>query len=280
MRSYINTLVDYREAPFEKNVTLRCPEEHIQSQIRHLTRSYKKTENVQKIETGDVVLLSLESEMPKFNRPMVPVTVGGNLFDAEFEKQLAGHTVGETFTVTVQDKPVTVTVKQASRTVFPEATDEMAAAYAAEHEEFSNAVTVEKYRSCVIEKYIAEQKQQILFSAMDAVSEYVLTNSDFNFSEDEISERMDKAKKEICQSLKDDGKDLELLTAEELDMYFGISSLTEFEKALKTNIEWSIASDLWLLAIHQKDSVDQIGDDPWAFLQEYVEENLNITEEK
>lgn len=280
MKSSINSLVDYRETPLEKNITVRCPKDHIQTQMKHLTRGYKKTEEVQTVEKGDVVILSLESELPKFNRPMVPVTVEGNLFDAELEKQLSGHSVGENFTVMVQGKTVTVTVKQASRTTFPEPTDEMAAAYAAEHEDFAGISTVEEYRSRVIEKYLAEQRQDAIFKGMDEVLDYVLTHSDWNFDEDEVNERMEESLNEIREQLKDEGKELESLTEEELNMNFGVSTMEQFNKMLRDSTECSIASDLWVLAIHGKNSFEEIEGYPWAFMQEFVTENLNITEER
>lgn len=280
MKSYINVLADYREAPFERNVTVSCPEEYVESQLKHLTRSNKKTEEVIVVENGDVVMLSLESELDKFNRPMIPLTVGANLFDAEFEGQLAGHSVGEPFTVSVQEKSVTVTVKKASRTVFPEPTDEMAAEYAKTHEDFKDVKTVEEYRSRVIEKYLEEQKQQAFYDALDAVLDYVLTHSDWEFDESELNERKENTMQEIKEQLKEENKALETLTEEELNFDFGISSLDEFDEMLTRSMEQSIAQELWLMAENKVESLDDFEGDPFEFLQTYVKNNLNITEEK
>lgn len=281
MKSYINILADYREAPFERSVTVSCPEEYVKSQLKHLTRNNKITEKVDTVENGDVAILSLESELDKFNRPMIPLTVGGNLFDAEFESQLAGHLVGETFTVSVQEKTVTVTIKQASRTVFPEATDEMAAEYAQTHEDFKDVKTVEEYRNRVIEKYLEEKKQEALYNAMDAILDYVLTHSDWEFDESEISEQKETAMREIKEQLKEEyNKELEDFTEEELNSIFGISSLEEFDKELTSSMEQSIAQELWFAAENKVDSLDDFEGNPYDFLQKYVENNLNITEEK
>jgi len=280
MKSYINTLADYREAPFEKNVTIRCPEEHIAAQMKHLTRGFKKSVPVQTLEKGDVAMLSLSSELEKFNRPMIPITVGGNLFDEEFEKALVGHSVGESFTVTVQDKPVAVTVKQASRTVFPEPTDEMAVAYAEKHDDFSGVKTVAEYREKVIRKYLDVQIQQAVFDGMDAVLNYVLTHSDWEFDQGEIDEQYKQAMDEIGEQLKENGKTFETLSEDEFYMNFGVKSLKEFENELTKSIEQNIASNLWIMKIHGVNSLDEIKEYPYAFLQEFVESDLNITEEK
>ena len=280
MKSYIKDLADYRKAPFERNVTIRCPEDYVQKQIRHLTRNHKKTKAVQTIENGDIVVLSMESELPKFNRPMVPVTVGGNLFDTEFETQLPGHGVGETFTITVQEKPVSVTVKQADRIIFPQATDEMAEEYAAANEEFSEVRTVEEFKNRVIEKYLEEEKQKALFDAMDEVLSYVFTHSDWEFDEDEILEQIKGAHEGLRQSLEEEGKTPEALTEEELQVHYGVNSLEELDNMIRINAEQYIASQLFLLAVHQKNSVEEIDGYPWDFLQEFVEKNLNVTEER
>ena len=185
MKSYINTLADYHDAPFERNIKISCPEEYVESQLKHLTRNYKRTEAVDIVESGDVAVLALKSEMEKYNRPMLPLTVGKNLFDEELESALIGHSVGEEFIVKVQNKDVSVTIKQASRIVFPEPTDEMALKYAKEHEEFSDVKTVEDYRKQIVEKYIDEEKQQAVYGAMDEVLNYVLTHSDWEFDDSE-----------------------------------------------------------------------------------------------
>lgn len=280
MKSKLNTLADYRQAPLDKEVTVRCPEEHIQGQLRHLTRGFKKTEAVQTLEKGDVAVLALESELERFNKPGVFVTVGGGLFHKGFEERLLGHQVGETFETEVDGKNVKVTVKQASRTVFPEPTDEMAAAYAAEHEEFKDAVTVEAYRARVIEQKLQEEKQDAFFGMMDAVLQYVLTHSDFDFDEDEVSEAAAQSREEINRQLGEEGKSIETLTPEQRKGYFGVETVEEIEKVLRQQAEWSIAQELWLMSIHGVDDPEKIEGYPFKFMDDFVRETVTFKEEK
>lgn len=284
MKSYINTLADYREAPFEKEMVISCPQKHVEAQMKHLTRAYKKTQSVQTVESGDVTVLSLESEIEKFNKPTVFVTVGGGLFNAEFEEKLIGHSVGETFETSVDGKVVKVTVKQASRTVFPEPTDEMAAKYAAEHEDYSGITTVEEYRRKIVKEYIEEQRQSCYYKAMDDVLNYVLTNSDWEFDEEEIETSVSEEKTFIDQQLKEEGvgKTYAELSDEEISRTFGAPSREELEKMLRDGAEQRIAMALWLGTINGIDtknaSVDEIDGD-WGFLENFVKENITITEE-
>ncbi|MCH5317501.1 MAG: hypothetical protein J1E05_05945 [Eubacterium sp.] len=284
MKSYINKLVDYREATFDKNVVINCPQKHIEAQMKHLTRAFKKNLSVETVENGDVTVLSLESEIDKFNKPTVFVTVGGGLFNAEFEEKMIGHSVGETFEITVDGKAVKVTVKQASRTVFPEPTDEMAAKYAAEHDEFSGITTVEEYRNRIVKDYIEEQRNSCYYKAMDDILAFVLENSDWEFDEEEIEELTNEEKSFITQQLKEEGMDKTYgdLTEEEISQHLGAPSREELEKMLRNGSEQRIAVALWLATMQKIDSktasVDDIKGD-WKFLEDFVKENLTVTEE-
>jgi FKBP-type peptidyl-prolyl cis-trans isomerase (trigger factor) len=278
MKSKINTLADYRQAPFERQVVLHCPEEYVQTQLRHLTRAYKKTEPVTRVENGDVVVLAVESALPKFNRPMVPVTVGGKLYDEELEEQLPGHSVGETFQAQVQGELVTVTIRQASRTVFPEPTDEMAAAYAARHEGFAEIKTVAEYRRKVTEEYLEKERQSALFGAMDQVCDYVLTSSDWEFDQEEVDSVAETSWGEFLQSLEEDGKKLEDISSEQLQAEFGVSSIAELKELFQGGAEQQIATELWLAAVNGCPAEEL--ENPFAFLEEYVRENLTMEEEE
>ncbi|MDE6752390.1 MAG: hypothetical protein K2J59_06460 [Eubacterium sp.] len=284
MKSYINSLADYRETPFEKEVRIECSEEYIQNQIKHITRSGKKTESVSVLEKGDVAVLSLESELDKFNKPAVFVTIGGGLFDKEFEEMLVGHKTGEAFDLTVQEKIVKVSVKQATRTVFPEPTDEMAEAYGKEHDEFEGIKTVEDYRNRVIDQYIEDKKRDTVYGAMSDIVDYVLTHSDWEFDDEEIEEIVAEERVYIEEELKqENNKTIKDLTEEELQNYFGIASLDEFDKFLQSGAEQRIASVLWIANVLEADakeaSLNELEDNlDWDFLEKYVRETVKITE--
>ena len=168
MKSKINILADYTKAEFPREIDLRCSEEYIQKKLRAVTRSRKRTEAVSTVEKGDVAVLALVSELPRFNRPMVQVAVGSGMYDRELEEQLVGRTAGKTFEVQIQGKPVTVTVKQAARTVFPEPTDEMVAEYAAPQEGMEEIKTVADYCRWAQGQYRDEKRQEALYGGMDA----------------------------------------------------------------------------------------------------------------
>lgn len=283
MRSYINTLADYREAPFEREVTISCPESHVQAQMRHLTRRFKKTEPADVLRQGDVVTLSLESSLEKFNRSGVFVTVGGGLFHRGLEEALLGHAPGDAFTAKVDGEPVKVMVTKAVRTVFPEPTDEMAAAYAKEHEEYADCTTVEAYRDHVAEAYREEKKRGALYGAVEQIIDWVLTHSDWEFDEEELAELTAAYMKEVRQELAETGKEFEKLTKEELEHYFEVDSREETEEMMRSMAERQIAGALWRGAVKGVEltaaSLEELEEIDWDFLEDFVNENLTMREE-
>lgn len=285
MKSYINKLADYREMPFEKEAVIRCPKDYIDAQMKHLTRRYKKNEPVKILKKGDVAVLSLESKLEKFNRSSIFITVGGGIFHKEFEEQLVGHTVGEAFDLTVDGETVRVTVKQATQTVFPEPTDEMAADYAKEHDEFAECTTVEKYREQIIRTYCEEQKREAFYQRMEQILDYVLTHSDWEFDEEELQAWMAEAKTSVSKELEEEGKTLETMSTEELQNTFGIDSPDEIDDLLQVEAERQIATVLWCAAMNSLDaknlSLEELEEkQEWEFLEKYIKENLIIKEER
>ena len=283
MKSFIRTLADFRQAEFPREIDLACPEEYMQKKLRSLSRPYKRTEPASTISEGDAVVLTLESELPRFHRPMVPVNVGAGLYDAELEGQLIGHGPGETFAVSVQGKPVTVTVRSASRTTFPEPTDVMAAEYAAGQEGMEGITTVAAFREKIAREYRDDQRQEALFAGMQACMDYVLTRSDWAFDEDELSAIIGDEVSEQRRNLAAEGLNYDTMTDGEISRSFGVEGRAELELLFRQGAEQQIATLLWLAANHGVDSaaypmqelMEQ--DLDWSFLEDYVSGQLTFT---
>lgn len=295
MKTIIKRLVDYRTVPFDKEIVISCPEEHVQKEFRHIVRAHKRTEKAEMIAAGDVVVLKLKSEFPKFNKSMVPVTVGGGLYDAELEEKLIGHCTGETFSVTVQAPgstpeagepvPVEVTVLQASRTIFPEADDEMVRAYAADKEELAGISTVEAYRNKVIEDYLEQARNEAFYSAMQQIADQVLAESEVIYDEEEVAEICRKEIDYERQVMKEtEGIDFDALTDEEILQNFGIATRKKLEELVTRNTKQRLVMTIWSAMCRGKDpavcTVDDEDSMDFEFLEQYVRENLTIKEER
>lgn len=281
MKSYINQLTDYRTVPIEKEVVIPSPKEHIQKELRQLTRKNKYTVPVDCIQKGDVAFLKLTSELPRYQKNMLPLTVGSGLFDQELEGQLLGHKAGDCFSATVENQPVEVEILKASRTCYPEPTDEMAAAYAAEHEEFAKAVTVAAYCKQVTEEYYRRQREDAIGNAMQTIIDAVLTTSDWEFDDEEIRDFAEKVMKEETENAeKDEGKKLRDMTPEEFKRCTGFDSMEEMKAFWLDNSEVWIATTLW--CAHENGKEPSLGDPEvmsYRFLEDYVRNSITFKEE-
>ena len=134
-------------------------------------------------EPGDTAALRTESELPKFNKPNVTVTLGRGLYNRELENAVIGKRVGDTVNVTVGEQPVKATVLALKRKQVPDPTDEMVKALEQKDLKGNSIETVKEY-----EAYIREQKTlETLFNVGYYVMEDILRDYKVEeFDEDDI----------------------------------------------------------------------------------------------
>lgn len=284
MKSYINSLADYKDFPFDREVTLSCPEGYIEKQLKRIMRANKIVMDVSVLEKGDVAVIDLESSLERYNRTNLILTVGSGLFDKELEAQLIGKTTGETFELTVKDTAVKITVVSGKRTVFPEPTDEAVKAYAATVENMEGVETVAQFCECVKQLYFKEEKQNIIFGTLNAVQDYVLTHSDWEFDPDELQEMYDSMLENMEQMAQEAyGKTFAEMTDEEIARETDIPTKEALLEELQIQSERSIAALLFVIVSHGMDTdkvdIEQAYEFDWDFLQNYVEQSIKFTEE-
>jgi len=281
MRSYINRLTDYTRVERDWNAVIPSPKEQVEKELRQLTRKAKYTVPVETLEAGDVAIVKLESDIPRFNKKTVPVTVMGGLLDKALEEKLVGRAVGESFTATLEQGNVAVTVVKATRTLYPEPTDEMVIMYAEEHDEFSGITTVAEYVERVKAEYLRDMRSRLRGEAMQDIMRIVLTTSDWIFDEDEVNQLVNRIWDEDSEQLMSEtGKTPEELTPEELKRATGFDSLDELKHFMHDSSEQWIACLLWWGSVNgiapELSDLDRID---FKFLEDYVDANIIYTEE-
>lgn len=284
MKSYINSLADYKDFEFERKVTLSCPEEYMEKQLRRIVRANKTVENVPVIEKGDVAVIDLESSLERYNRTKLTLTVGSGLFDKELESQLIGKTVGETFELTVKDITVKVTVISGKRTVFPAPTDEAVKAYASTAPDMEGIETVAQFREHIKQLYYKEKKQDIIFGTMNEMQDYVLTHSDWEFDPGELKEMYSSMMDDMEQMAQEScNKSFAEMTDEEIARETDLPTKEALLDELQIQSERSVAALLFVAASHGMDTakvdMEQAYELDWEFMQTYVEQSIQFTEE-
>lgn len=283
MKSYINSLADFKAFEFDREVTLSCPEEYIEKQLKRVTRANKIIENVSVLEKGDIAVIGLESAFERYNRPQLTLAVGSGLFDRELESQLIGKAVGETFTLTVKDTPVKVTVISGKRTVFPAPTDAAVKAYAAIAEDMDGVETVAQLRARAKQQYLNEKKQEVIFGTVNEIQDYVLTHSDWEFDPDELKELYGSMMADMEQMAKEScNKSFGEMTDEEIAFETELPTREALLDELHIQCERTIAMLLFAIESHGMDAgkvnIEQAYELDWDFLQDYVERSITFME--
>ncbi len=118
-------------------------------------------------ETGDSITMATVSNIPKFNKPNVKVSLGRGLYNKELEDMVLGKKIGDQFGLTIQEEPVSVTILDIQRKTAPQPTDEMAAALGMKDDHDQLLATVEDYI-----KYYVENKA---LSNIATINYYVMS---------------------------------------------------------------------------------------------------------
>ncbi len=280
MRSKITKLADYRQAALPREIDLRCPQEVVEKKLRLLTKGGKTTVTPETVEKGDVVTLALESTLPRFNRPAVPVNVGSGMYNPELEDALVGRKVGETFTVEAENVPVRVTVKSASRTLYPAPTDEAAAAYAKGRDGMEDVKTVADYVEYVKKDYQEDRRLSEMGKAVNGVLEFVFANSEFDLDEGELQAALDRELDFARRDAAEGKMDYDTMSDEEIRRFTGMDSRADFEEMLRRGCRDELKRYAWAQAVIGPEPEDAeegwVYSATWDFLEKYVTENVTI----
>ena len=213
IKSRAVTVYDYRNADitqFVKGFTVD-EEQYAKDLVRVLKKYGVKTE-ANTVSDGDSVTVSCVSELPRYNKPNVPVIVGRGLFGRDAEAALIGMSRGETKRIEQDGKAVELTVSRIVRTVLPELNDENVASFGIE-----GVSTVRELRKSLVAKqidgFILEDENADVASAF--VWQEVANNSVVERDPEEYDRMLKTAEKrvdglqELYQNQEEDDEDTE-----------------------------------------------------------------------
>ncbi len=122
-------------------------------------------------ETGDSITMATVSNIPKFNKPSVKVSLGRGLYNKELEDMVLGKKIGDQFSLIIQEEPVSVTILDIKRKTAPEPTDEMAAALGMKDDHDNLLATVDDYIRYYVENQTISQLATINYYVMNPIIE-------------------------------------------------------------------------------------------------------------
>lgn len=124
IKSKALSVMDYRTV----DLTEYLPKFHFDNEkhekdLKRVQYANGKKEEAETIANGDLIRISCESAHPRYQKNDIFVIVGKGLYSMELEEKLIGAAKGN-IEITVENTPVTVTVKSIVRTAVPAFTDE------------------------------------------------------------------------------------------------------------------------------------------------------------
>lgn len=175
---------------------------------------------------GDTVTLEVISALPKFNKPRVTVSIGRGLYHKGLEESVAGHSEGDSFSVTIRDTLVAVRVLAVRRKAVPEPTDEMVRALGQKDNRNNPICTVADYEAFIQEEQTAQALATVNYYIMEQIlQDYPIENYD----ESDIA-ALGRLEQEALRKavLEQEGVDLETLSREEMQARMHCDSFDEF----------------------------------------------------
>lgn len=289
MKSKLLKLYDYKRVELEKEAVIEGVKREIDDVIRHIVKHYKKVLPADVIEDGDIVTLKSVSDIPKFNKNVLPVNVGRGLFDTDFEKMIIGMKKGEAKNIELGETSAEVTVLDIKRTIYPEITDEMVAQQMVDDLDYGTVKTVDELLAKVKEKQTHTIKEQMIYGGVNTIMAEVYENSEWAFDEDEIADYAKTIFEEEARLMNNEGIDISTLETEEdfLKAFGDIRSKEELDDILYETAKQTIAVELISCEIFGLDPDKATLDEETSksgdlvdLLYNYISENVKFIEEE
>lgn len=143
----------------------------------------------------DFVMVTLQSSNSKYNKPIVPITLGLNMLNEQIEQSIIGMKIGELKTISIDDSEVNIQVKSIKKKSLIEVSDELV-----KKENIDNVSTIDEYKEYVAKQYKEKAKRRISMNLLSDV--YDSINKTFEFDIDE-QEKNDFIQSQVNSILKD-----------------------------------------------------------------------------
>ncbi|GLC29449.1 hypothetical protein [Clostridium omnivorum] len=229
LKSRVIKEFDFREADVSgEDFTYEVDKKFIEKEILRIRKKNKIVQEVKEVKEGDIVVCSLKSINPKFNKENVSINAGLGLFKREIEMALIGMKIGENKTIGADNERVSIDVINVKRSVLPDLTDEMV-----QKEKIDNITSVKSLTEYLEQLYKDEKNKAIdnkSYKLIENVINQVIAKSKFDINEEDIqylSELEIHKARVFCEL---EGLTLEKMTPEDFNGKIPVRSYDEFLK--------------------------------------------------
>ncbi len=229
LKSVVIEEFDFRKADVSReDFTYEIDKEFIEKEILCIRKKNKVLHEVEKVKKGDIVVCSLKSINPKFNKENVSISAGLGLFKREVEIALINMKKGESKTIAIDNESVSIGVINVKRSMMPELTDEMV-----QKEGIDDVINMKSLMEHLEKLYENEKNKAIdnkSYSLVENVIKQVIAKSKFDINEEDIqylSELETHKARVFCEL---EGLTLEKMTPKDFNGKIPVKSYDEFLK--------------------------------------------------
>ena len=268
MKSRILTLTPYDTisiAPYQ--IVFSPDEKQLEYELNRLCNPYITWSEGTQAGMGDMAVCRLVSDVSRFNKAGLPLTLGAGLMPPALEQAIVGMQVGETKDVALPDAQVAVTLLSVRNKHVPELRDDMVQAL-----EIPGVTALAQYRAHLMALQRAEQAAKACYEPCRHVIDTVMNESEFVLHKEDW-DRIVQLKLDRLRTLcRQDGLVFEDMTQEE----FAAGRVPNVKChegviALEQNASWDVLREFLLGRYYaEQDGFAPDEASYEAYLQEYV----------
>lgn len=267
MESKIISLYDYNSidlSPYVKKFTI--DEDAIQTEITNIQNKYSKWEYGNTVCKSDIVICSLDSDEPRFNKKNIKIVVGSGMFNRELEEKIIGMAKGEKNAITISGEEVYVDILEVMHRVVPPFNDETIKKLG-----IDGVKSIGEFRDYLINKQKEELIKEIEYPAIQFAINEILTKSDIvvKKSDWKAAVEMELSKIRALASL--EGLVLEEMKDKDFDGKIPVKSYYELVALLQDNNWDSVAEYLIGRFYAEKKGYCPNEKDYEKYIKEYME---------
>ncbi|WP_459129255.1 trigger factor [Guggenheimella bovis] len=182
-------------------------EKRITDELNRIAKRYGQvieTEADYMIQEGDIVTIKVESELPKYNKPKLPLTVGKGLYNRFLEYHLIGMRKGDAKKIQIDEKDVLFTVLDVKTKNVPELTWDMLKREISAF--YPDVDSIESYKKVMEKEFIEDAAVDRYYEdAAEFVSQYLIENIKLDVDPEELQAFKDRVYWHFNKEAKENG---------------------------------------------------------------------------
>lgn len=270
--------IKFREEDLELKISKQEIEAMADSELERIAKQHGKVEEATSdhgVSDGDIVMMRTKSENSKYNKPMIPVTVGKGIYNADIEENIIGMKQNESKDIALDGFTVNVTILKIKTKTVPQLTLEMVNnEMKSQGDEFSS---IDEFRASLIEDAIEMYKFDSYYGKISSyVRDFIVEKSEYEIDEKEAEEYRNKIISAIEKEASDEKMELKEYMA---TLFASESDVENIEERVDYNIRNDYLFSVYAKELGKENNISVSEADYEKFVRECIAEG-NGTEEE